>query len=155
MYEIQNVAEMGCKPQATPFGSQSYIQWEIIYAPDPPISDRKAFFGHFSGEGMGVHIWRPYAAGLLYAPPSLIQPPTPSRVFSPACCVQRILSGPYFYSVFWSLLEYLLPPLFFFSFFFRNLGEFLWLCNFGDFWWFFAVFRPRRREKKSRNKESK
>ena len=37
--------------------------------------------GIFQGRGVGVYIWRPHAAGILYAPP-FYTPPTPRRVFS-------------------------------------------------------------------------
>ena len=50
--------------------------------PPPPLSPFLAK-RHFSGEGVGVYILRPHAAGILYAPPPpFYTPPTPRRVFS-------------------------------------------------------------------------
>ena len=62
---------------ASPLGLESGVK---LYTPPPPtpISGHKAFF---RGEGGGVYILRPHAAGILYPPP-FYTPPTPRRVFS-------------------------------------------------------------------------
>ena len=57
------------------------IQGDITYAPPPP-SPHFWPKGIFQGRGMGVYILSPHAAGILYAPPPFIHPPTPRRVFS-------------------------------------------------------------------------
>ena len=47
----------------------------------PPPSPHFWPKGIFQRRGVGVYIWRPCAAGILYAPP-FYTPPTPRRVFS-------------------------------------------------------------------------